>query len=117
MRWTDSGRVPADALADRVEAWLARAEGVVDDDAWAASAEVLRLPWPADLKRVPCHRDLHWWNILVQRTPAGLSCAVIDFGQARLDVRFADLEVHPPDPCVGRRPLVSCGVRLIDGHP
>jgi Ser/Thr protein kinase RdoA (MazF antagonist) len=85
----DDDDVPiADALALRVDRWASRARGLVSDDAIARVQASVDPTAFADARRVQCHRDFTPSNWIVR---ADRSVAVIDFGQARLDLPQWDL--------------------------
>lgn len=79
-----------EALDARCAGWLARAADVIDIELVDEIERMFADPWPSGLVRVPCHRDLQWHNVLVRGTGDDLEITVIDFGQSRPDVRFAD---------------------------
>lgn len=89
----DVDEVPLpDALAQRCDAWIEASAGIVDDDLRDAARSVLEEPWPDDMLRVPCHRDLVLHNTIVQPTgDGGWAVRVIDFGQSRMDLWLSDL--------------------------
>ena len=80
----------ADALKKRLEAWAARAEGLVTpkDIAWVRARVAEALPLLTSFTRVPCHRDYTARNWLVD----GPTLYVIDFEHARPDLWLFDLE-------------------------
>lgn len=116
----DDDALPLDAaLVERCEGWCDRASGVVEDDRIEAVRELFDGPWPDDLVRVPCHRDLQLRNVIIDPRPEGLVATVIDFGQARMDVWLSDLvkllEVSADvDPRQRRSLMDGYGRRLTD---
>ena len=80
----------AEALEKRLEAWAARAQGVLtlEDIAWVRARVAEALPLLEGLTRVPCHRDYTARNWLAE----GNTLYVIDFEHARPDGWLFDLE-------------------------
>lgn len=112
----DTDPVPlVEALQERQDAWCARAEGVVDDDLLRDARELFAAPLGVELTRVPCHRDLHLRNVIVDSTQ-GFRITVIDFGQSRLDVWLSDvvklLDLQQASPAAWRGFFDGYGRRL-----
>ncbi len=80
-----------DAFRQRLEAWLARSEGIVSGSVAAKVKERVSaaLPALAGARRVRCHRDFTARNWLVD---AQGGVTVIDFEHSRPDWRWVDLE-------------------------
>lgn len=86
--WVDDDPMPiGEAMRARCAGWVMRADGVVDEDLLDAVGEMFLTPWAPELKRVPCHRDVHLGNVIVG--PHGIT--LIDFGQSRPDLWLSDV--------------------------
>ena len=82
--------VPLDeAFHARLSAWSRRAEGVVEtaDIEWVARRVLEGLPALRGLQRVPCHRDYHARNWVLD----GNDFHVIDFEHSRPDLFLMDV--------------------------
>ncbi len=88
----DVDAVPlAEALPARCDSWCARGAGVVDDDLLDGVRRLFDRPLPESARRVPCHRDLHLGNVIVDLEADPIGLTLIDYGQARMDLWLADL--------------------------
>lgn len=81
----------ADALARRMESWLARARPSLPPRVRQRVEEAFDpAPFEGEARRW-CHRDLGPHNWIVEPTPHGPRLSVIDFGQARPDAWLVDV--------------------------
>lgn len=115
--YVDADPLPApDAFRRRVEAWCARAAGVVAPSVVDAVRGIAREATPAleGASRVPCHRDLAPRNVVVRGADGqAVLVGLVDFEHARPDLPWFDL-VRLATEVWGERPDLEAA--FMDGY-
>lgn len=89
---TPSDDLPlSEALTLRWETWARRGRSLLGSELTQKVQTAFDPDVFADARRSWCHRDFEPRNWLVERTPEGPRLWVVDFGQARPDLRLWDL--------------------------
>lgn len=94
----------SDALAARMDRWLARARRLVPAAIADAVAQRFDTTWADGMARVPTHRDFAPYNWIVAGN-GNTEVGVVDFGHSRPDLWLADVAKLAFDAWTGRPEL------------